>query len=61
MTLHLHLILKISEDFYGSLVHTISAQGSFKNVKEFGLRAQILKDFEITVGLKGVCKASKSV
>ncbi len=32
MTLHLHSLLKISVDLFGSLAITLSAQPSFQNV-----------------------------
>ncbi len=38
MTLHLHFLLKITIDLFGSLTVTLSAQPSFQNVYEFGLR-----------------------
>ncbi len=43
MTLHLHFTLKISADLFGSLESKLSAQPSFENLLEFGLRARILK------------------
>jgi hypothetical protein len=38
MTLHLHFILKIAADLFGSLALTLSSQQYFQNVQEFGLR-----------------------
>jgi hypothetical protein len=38
MTLLLHFILKISADLFGSLEIKLSAQPSFENLQEFGLR-----------------------
>jgi hypothetical protein len=45
MILHLHFTLKISADFFGSFEIKRLAQWSFENLKEFGLRARILKHF----------------
>jgi hypothetical protein len=37
MALHLHFILKICAELFGSLEFKLSAQPSFKNLSEFGL------------------------
>jgi hypothetical protein len=36
LALHLHFLLKISVDLFGSLVVILSAQQAFQNVQEFG-------------------------
>ncbi len=46
MTFHLHFMLQISADLFGSLAVTLSAQRYFPNVKEFG--ARILTHFKVT-------------
>jgi hypothetical protein len=40
MTRHLHFMLKISAGLFGNLALTLSAQLSFQNVQEFGLRSR---------------------
>jgi hypothetical protein len=53
MTLHLHFTLKISADLFDSLELALSAQRSFENLEEFGLRG--LLSVWLPATLKGRC------